>query len=300
MHGLYLSMSEMKKYYSIFYYLQFPVFIILIYLCAKLFMISDQTIYCYFDFVNDLQTSNPIYMSGVQVGRVSDLDVLQDGKIKVTLSIRPNIVVRNGASAMISPDGLTSGTSITLNQGQGSVVADKTTLPTTIDSSFLSTFKNNYANVLKEGKIIIHSTDSIFSSMSYLANDGWTKSHQNDLVHVRKIISSYANTSDSIKQLSTYFISFFMKADDYVGKAKSRNMQVNEMISKTDTLAKSLSLKITKTDWKKINQSFSKFGNSIKKFEKLKLLNSSKTYSEAAQKLDTLHKDLNKMYSEKN
>lgn len=290
----------MKNNYSIFHYLQFLVIALLIYLGVNLFMSSDQTIYCYFDFVNDLQSSNPIYMSGVQVGRVSDLDLLQDGKIKVTLSIRPNIVVRNGASAMISPDGLTSETSITLNQGQGSVIADKTTLPTTIDSSFLSTFKNNYANVLKEGKIIIHSTDSIFSSMSYLANDGWTKSHQNDLVHVRKIISSYANTSDSIKQLSPYFISFFIKADDYVGKAKSRNLQVNEMISKTDSLAKSLSLKTAKSDWKKINQSFTKFGKTMKDFEKLKLLNSPKTYREAARKLDTLHQDLDKMYSEKN
>lgn len=290
----------MKNNYSILHYLQFPVVIILIYLGVKLFMTSDQTIFCFFDFVNDLQTSNPIYMNGVQVGRVSNLDVLQNGKIKVTLSIRPNIVIRNGASAMISPDGLTSGTSITLNQGQGSVIVDETILPTTIDSSFLSTFKNNYAHVIKEGKIMIHSTDSIFSNLSYLANDGWTKSHHNELVHVRNLLSYYANTTDSLRQLSPYFISFFMKADAYVGKAKSSNYRVNQFFSASENFSNSFTTNTVKTDWKKMNQSLSKISDAIKGFEKLPMVQSPKSYQTTTGKLDTLHHELDKIYSDRN
>jgi phospholipid/cholesterol/gamma-HCH transport system substrate-binding protein len=66
---------------------------------------NDNTYYAIYDNVDGLNSSNPVYVSGYQVGRIADIDLIQLGngmnKALVTYSISDDVKIPRGSSALI-------------------------------------------------------------------------------------------------------------------------------------------------------------------------------------------------------
>jgi len=88
-----------------------------------------------FNNVNGLQTGNNVRFSGINVGSVLGVDIINDSTIEVTLRIRENlrIHIKRNAVATIGTDGLMGNMLVNINPGRGEA-------PVVNDGDYLESF----------------------------------------------------------------------------------------------------------------------------------------------------------------
>jgi phospholipid/cholesterol/gamma-HCH transport system substrate-binding protein len=79
------------------------------------------TISAYFQNVNGLQKGNNVRYSGIDIGTVKDINMIQDSKIKVDMSIDEKIIshIKKNAIATIGSDGLVGNMILNIVPGKG-------------------------------------------------------------------------------------------------------------------------------------------------------------------------------------
>ena len=80
------------------------------------FRASTNRYFLYFDHVNELQVSNPVFIEGVSVGRVGDIQLNQkkDNIIIVAIDIDSDIKLSHGTTAILYSTGIMGGNAIKL------------------------------------------------------------------------------------------------------------------------------------------------------------------------------------------
>ncbi len=84
------------------------------------FISTVNTYYLTYDNVNGLTISNPVVVNGLSVGKVKNLELLQDGKknnIRVTITVQDQIEVGDGTTAILKSSDLLGGKMILLKLG---------------------------------------------------------------------------------------------------------------------------------------------------------------------------------------
>lgn len=82
------------------------------FLRGKGFFSSDKGYYSYYDNVQGLQESAAVLLNGFKIGKVSEIILLEDRKIKVIFQLKKDIKVPVGTVAQLTSNDLISGTKI--------------------------------------------------------------------------------------------------------------------------------------------------------------------------------------------
>ncbi|WP_044173107.1 MlaD family protein [Flectobacillus major] len=96
------------------------------FLKGSAFFSSENTYTVIYTDVQGLVPSSQVALSGMKVGQVKDVVLLNDAghKVKVVLSIRKDLSIPAGTKAVLASDGLLGGKLIRLDMGQGAALAD--------------------------------------------------------------------------------------------------------------------------------------------------------------------------------
>src|SRR5690606_33312426 len=91
---------------------------------------GEKEYYAYYDNVQGLQTSAAVQVKGLGVGRVSNIELLDSDKVRVTISVKKDVVLPIGTAAELASADLLGGKIIRLKLGSGTqMVEDGSTLP---------------------------------------------------------------------------------------------------------------------------------------------------------------------------
>ena len=179
----------------------FAVIVILVswwgitWLGAQDLMKSYNTYYIYYDEVSkDLKVSSRVYIRGVDVGSVRDIE-LEGDKVKVEIAVDSNYadMIPDNSVALIT-EGLMGGAQITLEQGDSkSVAKDGSTLDGSLDKGIMGTVAESLPEIL----------DNLNSTMGKLEEtvDGVNTIISDNTEHINGIVTNLETMSAELTAL---------------------------------------------------------------------------------------------------
>ncbi|WP_420150749.1 MlaD family protein [Spirosoma sp.] len=210
-----------------------------------------------YDNIDGLTPSNPVRINGLSVGRVRSIEILQDqrNKLLVTLEINKGIRVTQGSKAFLADDGLLGGKMIQLNvdpakplledggmlvsakeSGLSALIREKT-LPVLNNVDSLTYQLNRVVAQFDQTGLILNKTLS--SANAAVGTLGLTVSEnraalQATLANVNRLSSSLIETEKQLKPILT-------KADSFADSLQSLQLKqtlatVNKTVGNLQTL----------------------------------------------------------------
>jgi len=112
-----------------------------------------------YDNVEGLTAANQVSLSGMKVGQVKTVELIEGNKVKVTLSIRKDLPLPEGTQAILASDGLLGGKLVRLQMGKGSKLVEN-------GGQLLPKSETGITDLLKEQALpLIHNLDSLTLSL---------------------------------------------------------------------------------------------------------------------------------------
>jgi len=138
------------------------------------FFKSVHTYHLVYDEVNGLLTSNPVKINGLIVGRVHDINVLQDRNnlILVSIQVNDNIVLNKQTLALLKDDGLLGGKFVELKMKKvGTNLTDGDTLVTEKSVGLMDSFTGEGSTVVKDVSGSLASVNQILDEYKGLGSE---------------------------------------------------------------------------------------------------------------------------------
>ena len=191
------------------------------------------TISAYFQNVNGLQNGNNVRYSGIDIGTVKAINMINDSTIKVEMNIQEKIVthIKKNAIATIGSDGLVGNMIVNIIPGKGKadVISNKDVIKSYSKIgaddilSTLSVSSENAAILTSDLLKITHSITQGKGTLGILLNDTIMAKELRESVTNLKVISRGA--SKTIKELNQIVLSLKTNDDTVLG------MLINDTIS---------------------------------------------------------------------
>ncbi|MDE6140730.1 MAG: MCE family protein [Alistipes sp.] len=113
---------------------------------------SENTYYAYYDDVAGLQVSSRVFIRGVEVGNISDIDLSLD-RVKVAINVKREFagLIPENSVAVIASSGLMGGQQITIVQGDaGRVLADGGEIAAEVDAGLMGMLEQKAGALIDE------------------------------------------------------------------------------------------------------------------------------------------------------
>jgi len=112
-----------------------------------------------YDNVEGLTAANQVSLSGMKVGQVKTVELIEGNKVKVTLSIRKDLPLPEDTHAILASDGLLGGKLVRLQMGKSSKLVEN-------GGKLLPKSETGITDLLKEQALpLIHNLDSLTLSL---------------------------------------------------------------------------------------------------------------------------------------
>lgn len=249
--------------------------------------------YVYYEDIHGLQKSSPIYIDGVQAGRVSDIEFSEGDKVKVTLTIKKEIRLNDSTVAQLAADGLVGDKMIRLYKSESNtLLKHKATLVPEMDTTVIF-MSQQIEPIIASAQYQIRSADSNIQQLNRQLKQGLISQITSSLSTFNKDMKGFvSNIGDIAKDVDTAVISIRNTQANTTSMVASIN-STNESIKGAVELTKKYSKPTLGSDLASIKESFSKVAKAVNGITNKDtgalgpLLYSKKAYTSTVQKADS-------------
>lgn len=208
----------------------------------KLFSDESQ-FFTFYDNVEGLQESAVVQLNGFTVGRVSSMEMQQDQRIKVGLTIRNEFKIPVGSEAELAAADLISGTKIvslrltknTTYLQDGAVITGKPY------QGILGSLSENVSPLMATIQHTIGSIDSLVSTVNELFDEE-TASHLNQsMVSLNKGLKALASLSESLNEQSENLSGVIQNTNSVTGNLAANNEKITNTFTNLESFSQTLS-----------------------------------------------------------
>jgi phospholipid/cholesterol/gamma-HCH transport system substrate-binding protein len=197
-----------------------------------------------YDNVEGLTAANQVSLSGMKVGQVKTVELIEGNKVKVTLSIRKDLPLPEGTKAILSSDGLLGGKLIRLQMGKASKIIEK-------DGILLAGSETGISDLIKEQALpLLHNLDSLTLSLRVVSKSfEATGTSVNNLVRNsdRTVSTLGASLNTTIAENKTNLAGITANMKALSGNLIETERSLKPLIGKFSSIADSLNtLKVSK------------------------------------------------------
>ncbi|MES2517950.1 MAG: MlaD family protein [Bacteroidota bacterium] len=197
-----------------------------------------------YDNVEGLTAANQVSLSGMKVGQVKTVELIEGNKVKVTLSIRKDLPLPEGTKAILSSDGLLGGKLIRLQMGKASKIIEK-------DGILLAGSETGISDLIKEQALpLLHNLDSLTLSLRVVSKSfEATGASVNNLVRNsdRTVSTLGASLNTTIAENKTNLAGITANMKALSGNLIETERSLKPLIGKFSSIADSLNtLKVSK------------------------------------------------------
>lgn len=184
---------------------------------------DDNTYYSYYERVDGLTVSKPVLVNGYQIGRVSQLELLEDGRIKAEFKVNSKHNIPSNTIAKISSTDLLGGKAIVFQYGNSTTYAPD---GSELEAENLKDFFDQVEPIQKKASDIAAVLDSVLTSVNLTLNDDFRKDFDRSM-------HSIANSLESLEgitgQLNNLMVQEKGRISDILKNAESitANLQAN-------------------------------------------------------------------------
>lgn len=183
---------------------------------------SQNKYYCFFDKVDGLQVSAAVQVRGMSVGRVSDIELVDNKGVKVTITVDKDVNVTKGVEAKLASADLITGTKVIklILSDNTEALAKGSDIPASIEKTFLDNIGDDVSPVVTTAKRVMAELDSVVVSVKDIVNDRNKQAIANS-------VASIEATTNNIAILS--------------GKLRNQSERIEHILVNADTLTRNMS-----------------------------------------------------------
>lgn len=154
---------------------------------------STHTYYVYYDEVPGLQVSSPVKITGLNVGRVADIEIDYDkaNQILVTLEVDEEVVLNNKTTATITSAGLLGDKSVNLDLNDGTTaLEDEATLIPGKSSDMIAELTAKADPLINNADATMDSVQAAIAAINRLEGD------------IQQMVVAFTSTARNFSELS--------------------------------------------------------------------------------------------------
>ena len=262
---------------------------------------SSNRFYAIYKSVDGLSVSKPILVNGFQIGRVSKMKLLADGRTIVEFKVDQQYNVPNNTLAKLASTDLLGGKAIVFEYGNSNIFAqDNDTLRSDIQGSLAESLQP----IQMKAENLITKLDSSLASINKILNPNFQKNVDRSFMSIANSLQTLEGTTKKIDALignqSTHINNIMANADKVSGDLKVSTGHITGITSNFEKVSNDLANSNIKQTLDNANKAMADLQAAISKINDSKgslglLLNDDKMYknlNNASRHLDSLFVDL--------
>ncbi len=262
---------------------------------------SENEFYAKYDKVEGLAISKPVLVNGYQIGRVSDLTLLENGQILAQFKIDPKFAIPKNTIARLESTDLLGSKAVVFDLGSSMTYAmDGDTLNANVQQNILEQVEP----VQKKAQILISRMDSILTSVNQILNPTFQENINRSFNSIARTLETLESTSKTVDGMvgvqSKRIDNILANAESISANLKNNNQQITNIITNFNTMSDQLAKANFKQTLDNVDKAVADFQAVMNKVNSGKgsaglLLNDEQLYNNlnnAAQNLDKLMLDL--------
>ncbi|MDX2190265.1 MAG: MlaD family protein [Bacteroidota bacterium] len=213
------------------------------------FFSSTKSFFAEYKNVSGLRVSNAVYVNGLAVGRVSEIQILsdRDHTLKVKFDIDKKIVVGDSARAIISNQGLLGDKSIVMYLGNSEKpLPEGTTVISEVEKNFTEKLSEKAAPVVAELETTVKRINMMLSENNLKGLSNIIKNLDNTSSDVQKLIQSNSaniyGTTKNVEAITRSLIETEKQIKVLLSKLQTTTDSINKMrmVATIDNVNKSV------------------------------------------------------------
>lgn len=195
------------------------------------------TLYTTYDRVDGLTESKPILVNGYQIGRVSKMELQQDGRIRTELKVKRDYAVPANTVALLSSTDLLGGKAIVFELGDSAVYAKNgDELPAGIQKNIMEQVEP----IQKKAQDIAAVLDSVLNSINNTINKDFQRDFNRS---INSIANSLQNLEGITRQLDGLVVSernrishIVANVESITDNLKNNNERIGSVLANLDSI----------------------------------------------------------------
>ncbi len=162
---------------------------------------QSQVVYTYYDQVNGLTTGSYIFINGVKVGSVRDLQLVNNDSVQVRLGFNPGIEITEGAVAILKSTGLIGGKAVYIRNGNGNEkVPNKAVIEGVYQGGILDTFTEEAESIASDASESFERVNETLAQLQQIADSENQQKIDDLLSNLQQATSEISVLLDSKRQ----------------------------------------------------------------------------------------------------
>ncbi|SJN40434.1 MlaD family protein [Sphingobacterium sp. JB170] len=262
---------------------------------------SDNEYYTDYDNVDGLTTSKPVVVNGYQIGRVSRMNLLNNGKIRTHFKIKDDYEIPSNTVARIVSADLLGSKAIVFELGNSTTLAnDGDPLLSDVQANLLEKVEP----LQKKVENLVVKLDSVLSAVNTALDDEFQRDFKSSLHSISISLNNMERITSDVEGLmgseKIRLATIMQNLESITNNFKNNNDKINNILANLDNLSEDLSqteIKATIDNANRVMKDVQAITSKINNGEGSigLLLNDDKLYnnlSSASGELDTLINDV--------
>ena len=260
----------------------------------------ESNYYAYYSDIKGLQASSHVNLQGVHVGKIADIDINVQGKVKVTITLKKDTKLPEGTVALLTSNGLLGDKSIRLETGTGpGIIPDGGIIPTAFDTSVLPTSVQITPYIVTL-KAMLGFADSSLMFTNQLIRTGLVRSFTHTVINIEKETEHYANIVKQKNEESDKMIKSINNINLSLKELADNNKEIGKTIRNTELKTNKAAQSSIDKDIQKVELSVSELNKKITKINNNDsglaiLAKDSKVYDNAISSTDKINNSLTEL-----
>ncbi|MGK6352996.1 MlaD family protein [Parapedobacter sp. DT-150] len=198
---------------------------------------SDKTFYAIYDRVDGLTESKPILVNGYQIGRVSDMKLQRDGRIRTEFKIKGNYTIPANTVARLASTDLLGGKAIIFELGDSPTYAKD---GDELEAGLQKNIMEQVEPIQKKAQDIAAVLDSVLSSINNTINKDFQRDFNRS---INSIANSLQNLEGITQQLDGLVVSernrishIVSNVESITSNLKDNNERIGQVLVNLDSI----------------------------------------------------------------
>jgi phospholipid/cholesterol/gamma-HCH transport system substrate-binding protein len=262
---------------------------------------SENEFYAKYEKIDGLAISKPVLVNGYQIGRVSELTLLENGQILVQFKVNPKYQIPKNTVARLESTDLLGSKAVIFDLGNSLNYAfDGDTLNANVQANLMEQVEP----VQKKAQAIVAKLDSVLSSVNLILNPDFQRNINRSFTSIARTLETLESTSktvDGAVGIQARRIDVILgNAESISNNLKGNNEKINQMVNNFGSFSKQMSQTNIKETVENANKAVAELQVAVNKINNgtgsiALLLNDEKLYNnltKSAENLDKLMVDV--------
>jgi phospholipid/cholesterol/gamma-HCH transport system substrate-binding protein len=203
---------------------------------------GENEYYAYYDNVQGIQNSSAVLVKGMQVGRVANIHIEDNGKVKLTLALKKSIAIpKASVSKLIALDLLgTKGISIELSESQ-QLAQDEETLPTAVEAGVVDALSAEITPLIRDLRHAVGTLDTVLYSVNNILDHQAKANLKASLANLETTMQNFQQLSNKLNGEGSRLSSVIKNADDITGNLARNSNRIENILKYTEMTTQQLS-----------------------------------------------------------